>query len=447
MTNFKTLLTFALFSGIAASAQTTTVTVPGLPDFDPGSGLTQRISTVTITLNPADGAVTGAAGTPVTWGFNLSWASNAGDYVVFTSSSLNGDASNVSAGYTDLLGPVGGPNNGALAPGDTWSQNPGNLQLRANAAPGSEYSGQIRIDGNVFDGPPGGSNRLGQFSFVLNVKATVDFGGLGTQSQTITFGTLADVTYGVSPVSLTATASSLLPVTLVSQTESVCTLSGNALTIVGAGVCTVTADQAGDGNYLAATTVSQSFNVARRTPVLSWVVPAAITFGSALASGQLRATANVPGTFTYQPPAGTVLSTGSGQVLSAFFTPTDTATYENGTVSTTLDINPAPAATTPASITVTRTLARTGGNLVVTVTLTNTGGSPAANVVLSSVKIGTASGTPAPQTIGTIAGGASATATVLVPGTAGASGSSGTIVISGTYTGGTFSSSARVTLP
>src|SRR5205809_4507977 len=40
-------------------------------------------------------------------------------------------------------------------------------------------------------------------------------------------------------------------------------------------------------------------------------------------AAQLNATATVTGTFAYTPAAGTVLSAGSGQMLSVTFTPTD----------------------------------------------------------------------------------------------------------------------------
>ena len=46
-----------------------------------------------------------------------------------------------------------------------------------------------------------------------------------------------------------------------------------------------------------------------------------------------------------------------------------------------------------------------------------------------------------------VAAGASAQATVTVPGSAGASGAASSLTLSGTYTGGSFSSSARITLP
>ncbi len=55
---------------------------------------------------------------------------------------------------------------------------------------------------------------------------------------------------------------------------------------------------------------------------------------------QLNATANVAGTFTYTPAAGTILAAGS-QMLSVTFTPTNTASYSNATASVTLQVNKA----------------------------------------------------------------------------------------------------------
>jgi hypothetical protein len=181
------------------------------------------------------------------------------------------------------------------------------------------------------------------------------------------------------------------------------------------------------------------------TPVVTWAAPAAITFGGALGNGQLDATASVPGTFVYNPPAGTVLPVGNNEPLSVTFTPTDTTDYTTATGSTTITVNPAPAS--GVNLVVTKVLTRTGGNVVATLTIANTGGTAAANVVLSSVKVGADTATPLPQLIGTIGAGATAQATVSVPGSVGASGAASSLTLSGSYTGGTFSSSARITLP
>jgi Divergent InlB B-repeat domain len=181
------------------------------------------------------------------------------------------------------------------------------------------------------------------------------------------------------------------------------------------------------------------------TPVITWPAPAPITFGSALSSVQLNATTTVPGTFTYTPPAGTVLPVGPNQPLSVTFTPNDTTVYLPAAANNTITVNPVQSG--PANLVVTKTLTRVGGNVVVQVTVANTGGSAAASVILTVAKVGSVSGAPLPQNLGTIAAGGSASATVTVPGSVGAPGATTSLVLSGTYTGGTFSSSARIVLP
>ena len=93
-------------------------------------------------------------------------------------------------------------------------------------------------------------------------------------SQKLTFGALSNVTFGVAPFPISAAASSGLPVTFISTTTGVCTVSGSTVTIAGAGTCSITASQAGNTNYAAATPVTQSFLVNSTTGA-----PQTITFG------------------------------------------------------------------------------------------------------------------------------------------------------------------------
>jgi uncharacterized repeat protein (TIGR02543 family) len=79
--------------------------------------------------------------------------------------------------------------------------------------------------------------------------------------QSITFPQPADVTTASGPVTLTGTASSGLAVTYVSNSPSVCTVSGSTVTIVGPGTCSITASQAGDATYSAAPDVTRTFQV------------------------------------------------------------------------------------------------------------------------------------------------------------------------------------------
>ena len=181
------------------------------------------------------------------------------------------------------------------------------------------------------------------------------------------------------------------------------------------------------------------------TPTITWPAPAAVTFGSALSPEQLDATASVPGTFVYNPPVGTVLQAGANQTLSVSFTPANTNSFTTATATNTITVNP--AAATPASLVVTKVLSRTSTNVVVQITIGNAGQTAATNVTLTSVKVGADTATPLPLAIGTIAPGASAQATVSVPASVGASGAASSLSLTGTYNAGSFTSSARLTLP
>ncbi len=79
--------------------------------------------------------------------------------------------------------------------------------------------------------------------------------------------------------------------------------------------------------------------IQRIAPVLTWATPAPIAHGTALDSPQLNAPSTVPGTFTYTPPAGTVLAAGS-QTLSVTFVPSDTVHYTTITATVTLTVTP-----------------------------------------------------------------------------------------------------------
>jgi uncharacterized repeat protein (TIGR01451 family) len=95
------------------------------------------------------------------------------------------------------------------------------------------------------------------------------------------------------------------------------------------------ADPVSSNNSAAATTT-----VSRKRPVLTWDTPAAISYGTALGSGQLDASADTAGTFVYSPAAGTMPHVGS-LTLNVMFTPAS-SDYETATASVVLTVNPAP---------------------------------------------------------------------------------------------------------
>jgi hypothetical protein len=81
-------------------------------------------------------------------------------------------------------------------------------------------------------------------------------------TQTITFATPSAMSVGGSTQTVTPTASSSLTVTLTSTTTGICTVSGFIITAVLSGTCSITAGQAGNANYEAASDVIRTFAIA-----------------------------------------------------------------------------------------------------------------------------------------------------------------------------------------
>jgi hypothetical protein len=116
------------------------------------------------------------------------------------------------------------------------------------------------------------------YNAALDVERTLT---VAKGNQTITFGTIADKTFGDPAFTLGATASSTLPVSYVSSNTSVATLSGNTVTIVGAGTTTITASQVGNSNYNAAANVAQTLTVSKANQLITFESLAGKTFGDA----------------------------------------------------------------------------------------------------------------------------------------------------------------------
>ena len=87
------------------------------------------------------------------------------------------------------------------------------------------------------------------------------------------------------------------------------------------------------------TTATVFIDVTKAAPTITWNDPAPIDLGTALSETQLNASANVPGSFTYTPAAGTVLDVGDDQVLSVVFVPDDTTRYTNAADAVLIDVN------------------------------------------------------------------------------------------------------------
>jgi hypothetical protein len=154
-------------------------------------------------------------------------------------------------------------------------------------------------------------------SFTLTVS--------GQASQTITFNNPGTQTFGSTPLTLVASASSGLPVTLSSATPFVCTVSGTSLTMVATGTCTVNANQAGNATFAAAPQVTQSFGIIA-------TVPGAPTIGAATAGNTTASIAFTAPASTGGSPIQSFTVTCNGISASGNSSPITVTGLTNGTM-------------------------------------------------------------------------------------------------------------------
>jgi hypothetical protein len=161
---------------------------------------------------------------------------------------------------------------------------------------------------------------------------TLNTASLPTPTLTVA-SSLAPSNYGQS-VTFTATISDSVAGTITfydgETSLGTGTISGSTATYttstLTAGTHSITASWAGNSSYNTITSQAVGQIVGQITPLIVWSAPSPIANGVALSSTQLNATANVPGTFSYSPAAGTVLHPGV-TTLSTTFVPTDAVDY------------------------------------------------------------------------------------------------------------------------
>jgi len=101
------------------------------------------------------------------------------------------------------------------------------------------------------------------------------------QNQTITFNALSAKAMGDPAFDLTATASSTLPVSFVSSNTAVATINGSTVTLVGAGTTTITASQAGNDIFNAASNVLRDLIVNKGNQTITFAALPSKTLGDA----------------------------------------------------------------------------------------------------------------------------------------------------------------------
>lgn len=165
--------------------------------------------------------------------------------------------------------------------GQTGALGAPNYSITAGALP----PGMTLSAAGTISGTP---TATGTFNFTVTVNDASGCSGSQSYSitvnqgvQSITFPAQTPAnqvfapggSFALNPV---ATASSGLSVTYSSSTPSVCTVSGATVAMQGPGVCTIAANQAGDGDYTAAAQQTQSITIDKiaQTIAFTSVVPA-----------------------------------------------------------------------------------------------------------------------------------------------------------------------------
>jgi hypothetical protein len=328
------------------------------------------------------------SGTPVTFTYNVS-----------------GD----SYDFIDVIGPVtAGSGSVTITPTATQT-----YTLNSTNAYGRTTSTPITVTLNsvappiTWPYPAAISYNAALSSAQLNATATV----AGTFAYTPAAGTvlspgLHTLSVTFTPTDLTDYSTQTTTVPLMVNPATLTVTANNVNMAVGGAVPTLTASYSGFVNGDTTTVLSGS-------PVLST-------------------------TATSSSPAGTYPITVAAGTLTA-------ANYSIAYVNGTLSVVQAPSVSVSATSTVTGS-ASTGYTL--TISIKNTGTGTVSNVVLTAATLGTTSGSPLPQSLASIAQGATGIFTVNFPGSTGANGAGVAEKYSGTIAGGSFSSSLRsVTLP
>jgi len=184
------------------------------------------------------------------------------------------------------------------------------------------------------------ATQAGNANFAAATPVSVTF-TVNPAAQTITFPNPGTQTYGVAPITLTATASSGLAVSY-AVTTGPATVSGKTLTITGAGSVTVQAAQAGNANFATAAAVSVTFTVNPEAQTITFPNPGTQTYG--VAPITLTATATSGLTVSYTVTSGPATVSGSTLTITGAGSVTVQATQAG---------NANFAAATPVSVTFT----------------------------------------------------------------------------------------------
>ncbi|WP_243405551.1 RHS repeat-associated core domain-containing protein, partial [Solimicrobium silvestre] len=159
------------------------------------------------------------------------------------------------------------------------------------------------------------ANQAGNANVSAAVQVAQSFSIRG--SQTLTFPTVPTQAFSPNTVTLTASSTSGMPPTYISQTPSVCTVSastyGKYVSLVSLGTCTIEATQPGNPTIWAAPPVTQSFSVIQGPQTVTFAAVANQVLGAAPLTMSATSTSGLAVAFT---SATTPVCTVSGSTVT-----------------------------------------------------------------------------------------------------------------------------------
>jgi ELWxxDGT repeat protein len=112
--------------------------------------------------------------------------------------------------------------------------------------------------------------------------------------QTITFASISNKKFGDGTVTLSAMSNTTTPITFTSSNTSVATISGNTMTIVGAGPVTITASQVSTVNYNASNNFPQTLDIGKADQTITFGAIATKTQGDPAFSLTANSSSGLP---------------------------------------------------------------------------------------------------------------------------------------------------------
>jgi hypothetical protein len=202
------------------------------------------------------------------------------------------------------------------------------------------------------------ANQAGNNNYLAAAEVTASLDVTKVNQAITNFAAIADQAATNPPITLNAAASSTLTVAF-TVLDGPATVSGNLLTLTGAGTVVVQAAQAGNAIYNAAMTTNHTFQVSAIASSLTWGTLPVVTYGdspltlNAVSSSGLTVTYSSSDTTVATIAGNTMTITGAG-TCSIIALDAGNAFYTPATDSRTLTVNKAtPSLTLPTASAIT----------------------------------------------------------------------------------------------